>query len=449
MKKSIDEKCLFSKTDAVSCIILTVIATCFFYYVNSAVKPINEWETLKYATPDSKTYLDVGKWLFNEADFDDVKNSVAIRPFFYPLIVAILESIHPLAIWIFQFILWQLQIFIIYISCVKTSNSKSLAFIVALASISIVSPIGMTLHALTETLASFFITFSVFVLTLNLFKRSFFLFFIHLLSLSFCSVTRPSFLYVYIFSTMAFILNKKNVNFLYIFILFITAVPISVQSYIMKKHFGIYQLSFIDALAINDYFLPRLELYKKNIEKDIYNYQYIRALRDQRRSYMAEMVEKAGYETASKNIKKELFNNLKSYPVESFRQFKDLIVENSMQSSSFFTIKMFNIMSLSQSKLLLTINIISILFFLAIIILTKFVKEKNIPNDYILYIISIFFTIFFTYFSTGITFWQGDRLLVPIYYASIVLFTCQVKILFEVIDNINQKNKIENERAIS
>ncbi|MGR0481415.1 MAG: hypothetical protein ACTFAL_08455 [Candidatus Electronema sp. V4] len=442
MKKNIEKKCLFSITDAVVYVILIFISICFFCYVNSAVKPINEWETLKYATPDSKTYLDVGKWLFDAADFNDVKSSVAIRPFFYPLIVASLELIHPWAIWIFQFILWQSQVFMVYVSCVKISNSKSLAFIIALASISIISPIGMTLHALTETLASFFITFSVFVLTLNLYIKSYFYLYIYLLLLSLCSVVKPSMLYIYLFSIIAIASNLKNQRLFHMLILAITVIPILVQVHIMKKYFYTYKVSFIDTSTVNDYFLSGVELYKRNLENDMNKYQYIHIIRDARRGYIAKMIAKDGYKKTSKNIKNEFFDNLTNYPIENFRQFKDLIIENSIQPSLYFLLKnkyknklFFNI-TLSQSKLLLVINIISILEFITIFYLAIILKKISIPDGYIIYSLLVFFCIYFIYMSTGITFWQGDRFLVPIYYASIILFVYQTECLFSVIRKV-------------
>lgn len=416
------------KKDFVILFALAVMSSCFFYYINSQVKPFNEWDTLKYSTPDSKTYLDVGKWLLNEVEFDDVKNSVAIRPFFYPLIIATLELIHPWSIIAFQFILWQMQILMLYIACAKICNSRIIAFIFAMTGISIISPVAIILHALTETVSSFLFTFSIFMLTLNLYKKSYSYLFACLMSLSFCSVVRPSFLYIYIL-LIVITLSSEKLNLLYIFIIMTTIAPISIQVYVMNKYFDSYQVSFIDTVAINDYFLPGLELYKKNIEGDVNKNSYIRMNRDERRKYIIEMIEKEGYNKASENIKKEFFGNLASYPFETFRQFKDLALENSVQPSSFVTVNMLYIATLSQSRLLLTVNIISILFFL-IIILEKITKKTSIQDGYFLYTSLILFSIFFTYISTGITFWQGDRFLVPIYYASIILFVFQIKVFF-------------------
>ncbi|MCW5199155.1 hypothetical protein VU05_00200 [Desulfobulbus sp. F1] len=207
----------------------------------------------------------------------------------------------------------------------------------------------------------------------------------------------------------------------------------------MKKHFDSYKLSFIDSFAINDYFLSGLELYKRKVEFDANRNLYIRMVRDVRREYMAEMVKEKGYGETSEKVKSDLLASLVNYPNESLRQFKDLIIENSMQPSSFITAnKKLYIATFAQSKLLLTINIISALFFSVIIFKKKFLTEEIYEKN-IVFSLLIFFCIYFTYISTGLTFWQGDRFIIPIYYASIMLFVHQTRMFFAFIRNINKK----------
>ena len=109
-------------------IILVIFSTCFFYFINSNIKPFNEWPSIKYTSGDSTTYLNVGKWLIGDKKFSEVKNSIAIRPFFYPLLVILLEKIHPWAISIFQFMLWEIQILLVYFSGFIISKSSVASF---------------------------------------------------------------------------------------------------------------------------------------------------------------------------------------------------------------------------------------------------------------------------------------------------------------------------------
>ncbi len=418
-----------TKEHVLAFLLLLVSSACFFCYINLLVRPFNEWQTLKYSAPDSTTYLNVGKWLLKEINFKEAKESIAIRPFFYPLIVATLERIHPLALVIFQFILWQSQILVVYYFSSKITKSIFISIVTALASISIVSPIVISLHALSETLASFLVTFSAFTLAYYVNKKTYRYIFLHLLALSICSVTRPSFLYLYIFSIILFILNNRKI--FYIVLVILTFPAIYMQIHVMKEKFDTYKLSFIDTFAINDYFLSGLEIYKRKLENDDNKNSYIRIVRDARRKYMSEMLEKEGYRATSENVKMDMFVNVSKYPLETFHQFVDLIVENSIQGS-FFTgnNRILYIAALSQSKMLLAINILSILFVSIIILLNIRCKCKEFPEGYILFSLPILFCIIFNYLSTGVIFWQGDRFLIPIYNASIMLFVYQTKMLF-------------------
>ncbi len=408
---------------------LLIIPACYFYYINSLVRPFNEWQTIKYSTPDSTTYLNVGKWLLKEISFNEAKGSIAIRPFFYPLIIATLEWIHPLALAIFQFILWQSQILFVYYFSSKITKSIFISIVTALVSISIVSPIVISLHAISETVASFLVTFSAFPLAYYVNKKTYRYIFLHLLALSICSVTRPSFLYLYVFSMILFILNNRKL--FYIVLVILTFAPIYMHIHVMKEKFNTYKLSFIDTFAINDYFLSGLEVYKRKLENDDNKNLYISIVRNARRKYMSETLEKEGYRATSENVKMDMFVNISKYPLETFCQFVDLIVENSIQGS-FFTgnNRILYIAALSQSKMLLAINILSILFVSIIILLNIRCKCKEFPEGYILFSLPILFCVIFNYLSTGVTFWQGDRFLVPIYNASIMLFVYQTKMLF-------------------
>ncbi len=418
-----------TKESVVIFLFLIVTPSYFFYYINSLIRPFNEWQTLKYSTPDSVTYLNVGKWLLKEISFNEAKESVAIRPFFYPLIVVTLERIHPLALSIFQFILWQSQILIVYYFSYKIIKSIFISVVIALASVSIVSPIVISLHALSETLVSFLITFSVFTMAYYTNKKIYKYIFLHLLALSTCSVTRPSFLYIYVFSIILFYLKNRKIS--YVFLVMLTFVPIYAQLHVMKKEFSTYELSFIDMFAINDYFLSGLELYKRKIEKDINKNSYIRIARDVRRKYLSDMIEKEGYRATSKKIKMDMFVNILKYPQETFLQFFNLIVENSIQGSSFIgNNKILYIATLSQSNMLLIVNLFSILFIFIILFFKKKDGYKEIIDGYFSFNLSAIFCISFTYLSTGVTFWQGDRFLIPIYNASIMLFVYQTKMIF-------------------
>ncbi len=205
----------------------------------------------------------------------------------------------------------------------------------------------------------------------------------------------------------------------------LTSVPIFTQCYIIKNKFNSYKVSFIDILTVNDYFLSGLELYKRNIERDVNRNFYIRKVQDARRTYISNVITQEGYSGAVKKVKKDIVDNISKYPVNFFKQFLDLIMENSTQASSFVNgSRKLYFATLSQSKLLMTINIISSLLFVLTIAAMK--NKSVMIYGYTMFSLPVLFCIYFTYFSTGVTFWQGDRFLIPIYNASIMLFVYQI-----------------------
>ena len=180
-------------------ILLVLLSSCFFYFVNSTVAEFHNWPSIKYTSGDSTSYLNTGKWLFHEVNLSEVERSVATRPFLYPLIVVSLEKLHPWAILIYQFVLWQTQILLVYFCGMLISRSPAASFCLALISISILSPIGISLHVLTETTVSFLLTLSAYMIVLyNKIKDRIVFIFCSFLSLSLCSVIRPSYIYIYI-----------------------------------------------------------------------------------------------------------------------------------------------------------------------------------------------------------------------------------------------------------
>ncbi|WP_417912569.1 hypothetical protein [Candidatus Electronema sp. TJ] len=416
-------------------IILACFSALFFYYVNSNIEEFRNWPNLKYKSGDSTTYLDAGNWLIGKAEFHEVKQSVAIRPFFYPLIVALLEAAHPWAVLVYQFILWELQILIVYFCGILISRSAVTSFVLSLFCVSILSPIGISLHVLAETTSSFLLVISLFFLIYYATCGSSIFLFFYLFALSLCSVVKPLYFYIFIFNSLLglFFWRKKNIVGTLLFLLIM--VPISFQLYIMKNNFNINNISFVDTLAVNDYFLCRLELYKRRIEKEENSMKIIKTIRDARRNAIVKLIDRYGYRETGIVVSKEFNENMRTYPYDTLRLFIDLVIENSKQSSSFLPAKTylrekrFFFISLWQSDFLRTINILSLLIFLSIC----FYFKSHAHRKYIIVNISLFFSVYATYIANGITFWQGDRFIIPIYFISAIWFFIQINTILDII----------------
>jgi hypothetical protein len=183
----------------------------------------------------------------------------------------------------------------------------------------------------------------------------------------------------------------------------------------MMIKFNINNVSFIDTLTFNDYYLSKIELYKRKIEKNENSAAQIHAIRNGRRMWIGDAIDKYGYKGADSLVKRELWKTITFFPYDSSRLFLDLILENSKQPSNFLasknyiTERRFFFISLAQSATLRMLNLSSLLLSLLIFISRK----KQYTNSHIVNMF-LFLSIYMVYISNGVSFWQGDRLIVPV-----------------------------------
>ena len=203
---------------------------------------------------------------------------------------------------------------------------------------------------------------------------------------------------------MLVVLLFQRKEYIILFLVLLTALPIFFQIHIMDKNFQLKKISFIDTLALNDYFFSKLELYKRKIENNPNSYRQVHALREDRRKYLSNIIDINGYNYADLRIKKELYSNIIKFPKETYLLFIDLLLENTKQPSYFLPLEKFYInVTLRQSSIVRMINILSVLLFIFFFFFRKKSKKCIFINSFLSLVI------FTTYLSTGITFWQGDR----------------------------------------
>ena len=429
-------------------LILLLLSALFFLTINSSIKTPQDWTTLKYASEDSASYRIVGDWLLLGDDDPTLINNIAKRPFLYPVTVATLEKIHPWAILIYQMLLWQAQIILVYFCALLLSNSPVKASTLSLLCTVLLSPVGLTLHVLTETTVSFLLTSSLLVIILylrNNNKNQFILFYLFLISL--CEATKPSYFYIFLLHYVIFFLLWKNKRIKDVALYAALLLPIIGQIAIMHAQFNTNKLSFIATFAINDYFLSSLQLYtNEHKQNSTLNQKHtvvnrLKNSREARRTYLAGLINESGYKSADKQINQELFATVRQFPQQSFKLFTDLIRINSRQPSYYLTTdndetnKLYRTITLWQSGLIRTLNILSLLSFL---LLLPFFLKKNSRiglGNFILFNTIATSIILFTYISNGVTYWQGDRLLTPIYFISLIWFFHQVETAYALLPN--------------
>ena len=431
---------IWNKRNVLFPVILVLLSTCFFYYINSSIEEFHNWPTLKYKSGDSVSYLNSGKWFLGQVPLSQVEESVAIRPFFYSLILASLEQIHPQAIQAYQFALWLAQIVIVYYCGILISSSSAASFFLSLICVVVLSPVGIALHALSETTASFFIILSfLFLLLYFKNKKRYVFILLYLFALSVCSVVKPIYFYAFIAGNIVSLaLLKKFPGNVFIAVIFflISVAPISYQISIMKNNFDIARISCIDTYVINDYFLSLFKVIKSEKQKGQGGKSDIYIIQNIPKEKITGQIKREGHRGTDIKVKKDFFQEIHDHPKEVIKMFFYLMGENTSQYSFFLPSEdksidfLYKNISIGQNILLRSINIFSLFIFSFFFFVKNIFLEKEIINKHAIINFSFVTVILLTYLSTGITFWQGDRFMIPIYFISLIWLFFQLNTIF-------------------
>jgi hypothetical protein len=139
---------------------------------------------------DSRSYRDVGEWLFGRSDIPSIDH----RPWLYPLFLGLARTLFAdgaeAVMWVFQLLMWLGSGALIYLSLQNTTRSAVLAMLGAGFFYAHPSPLILTFHGMTETLNIFLISAFCWVLTTSLKNRIYYA--IWLIALA--TVTKPIYL---------------------------------------------------------------------------------------------------------------------------------------------------------------------------------------------------------------------------------------------------------------
>lgn len=139
---------------------------------------------------DSRSYRDVGEWLFGRSDI----LSIVDRPWLYPLWLGLARTLFGAeaesVVWVSQFLMWLTSGAFIYLALQNTTRSIPLSLLGAGVFFSHPSPLLLTFHGMTETLNIFLIAAFCWVLTTSLKNRIYWA----LLLIALATVTKPIYL---------------------------------------------------------------------------------------------------------------------------------------------------------------------------------------------------------------------------------------------------------------
>lgn len=381
--------------------ILNVIAVVFYTLVFFNLE-IGISSDIMFQSQDATTYNDVAKWIRDGTD----SYSTAIRPVLYPLVIFIGSTIAGVyGIWLLHVLMWLLTINFAFLSVRKLTASNTYAYIAAFVIMTNLSLLVLTLHALTEVTTTFLLSAVILFVVKNVhqYKEVYFIhgsiFFLVLLT-----ILKPVFsipLNIMLFLVLPLCYFKKAfTSFKPILTLAIILLPLVIQIGIVKQKYGQAKVSLISDITLTQYLLAqgieqiqgtsRIEsIEKANAMSD-----------DEQRTYL--LTHKWQY---VKLFATNLKNNVSGNP--NFLYTPKGVAHHKMGQF----MKWYNRVAVRLHILLLLPTLI---LFIA------FIKKKNYEELIILLMIggvSIYYM-----FVTGISFWQGDRLVLPAIAAWAVLY---------------------------
>ena len=201
---------------------------------------------IMFVSPDAGGYLEVGNWLFGGAETDYTR----IRPFLYPLVLKVLMSIGGVwAVWVVQVSLWLAAVNLIYLSIQRiTFNNKAALFGGLICAFNI-SALSLAYHALSEELTIFLVGIFTYIVAKNFRENPVGLFHGMLLILVLLTLVKPVFfalsLVWLILALPVYMIAEYKRKPAQLTVLFLILIPLMIQLSMMISKYDIYNVSEI------------------------------------------------------------------------------------------------------------------------------------------------------------------------------------------------------------
>lgn len=363
-------------------------------------------DRILYSSPDSISYRATSDWILG---LSKDSSSFVYRPFFYPLLLGLRHLFTNYSIWILQIIMLISSSIFVYKAIVNKYSNRLFGFIGYMLMTTNITLLFLTTHALTEITSTFLVSVWVYIFSMSRWDRmqnkDYFL----VLLLSTLTVTKPVFsimLYVSIFLLCIKSIILKRVNYKSLVILLFCLLPVIVQSTMMKNTFNTWEISRIGSYTVRAYLISRAYALENNLGDNLIVANKIVGKMNDKQLY--------GYIGAH-------------FPTIVKIYIRSTFMWNILERTNFSKSK--TILDISQfiNYLYFFIHLIMGLFS-CIYLFTKKINLRDKAQYVILYI--FFLTIVL---SAGISFWQGDRLVVislPIWIVAYSLILIKWRYIF-------------------
>lgn len=373
-------------------LLILILISSAFYFICWTYFGFELSEEMMFSSTDSKGYLDVVNWIFggNETIY------TAKRPLLFPLIIGLPYQLFGVAgIWILHFCCWLLTISFTFSGLKKWTNNSTIAWIASSILILNISLIALTFQGITEIVSTALLSLFFYHIARGKKNESKTRFGnIAVLILVLLTLVKPLFYYPTLIGiTILLIVNFKVYikNFKSIIYPVIIVLPLLFQMTFMKVNHGTFAVSTIGKETFNNYFFAKTVRDIEGLDEEE-SQEFVHELsRQQQKDYLMQnkgMFIKEFFQNIEFNIKGEPMYLTSDFAPKSILGFEFMAAYN---------------------RTTFPLHILGLL----LLIITSIVLY--IRKEYSLMFQIVFIGGLSTYYiiTSGISFWQGDRLVLP------------------------------------
>jgi len=381
-------------------VILSFGAGIFYFIIIQQLGSAEFIRDSLFFSGDAQEYKAYANWISGGDTF------IPYRTFFYPLLIFISEMFLGFyGIWILQFGFWLAGSILVFQTTMRLTGKKILAGLSFVIVVSNISLIVYTAHALTEVTTFFFLTLFINLVTGSEKDKLFNLLGL-IFILSVLATVKPLFQFIwYIGIILILIFQFKSILLrpILILLLLISASPVIVQKSINKIMNGSYSSSEIADNTIRHY------LYKKvkfSVDSD--------KSQDKTRNFddLSETDQDSLNHAVSHDGKMRIFTYLISHPITTFSVYCDNIHQNLSSGNPYIDRKKnYSLAKWTENvnnNFIFYIHLIMTLFWIYYV-LSNYRKSEPLWN----FILISGLLTFYILYSSGISFWAGNRLIIP------------------------------------
>ncbi len=406
----IDRFSLFIKKNRIL-IALIFLATLFYFFIIDQLGGFSFISSSLFSTGDSQEYLQYSRWIGGDGGYSNEG-----RTFFYPLLIlASTKLAGSYGIWFLQFLLWLSACIIIYITVNKVTNNISLAIISFLLAICNISLVVYTAHALTEITAFFLLSLLSYLLSVSKGRPQKISF---IFCLSVLVAVKPQYLIILsIFLLIILLVNVHEIirKPLILLLVILSLSPVIIQVGINKIKHNTFSITQIADVTVRDYFYRKTKYFVENNTSAEVLKEF--------ESLPESEVQIQKKDASQRDTKKIILYLLKN-PKQSMIVYWDNLMDN-FRSGNPYINNNHTLKKLSQNintNFISKIHLVMFLFWI-FFLSVRFSFFKTAGFQFILWNGILTFYLLFT---SGITFWTGDRIIVSATSLCCILYPCMV-----------------------